>query len=388
MTAVIEPGALAPDLALIGVAERARAFCAEYVDGRAGDFERDAWIPAEVVAGLGAYRLWGAVLPKAVGGTGDGMEAFGDLHAEVGRACSSVRSLLTVHSMALHALERWGNAALKLRWREALIEGNLVGAFCLSETETGSDARSVTTTATPVADGFLLNGRKRWVTAGQIAQVLLVFARTPVGVSGFLVDADGPGVSREPVTELLGTRASMVADISFDDVFLPREQLLGREGMGLMLAVDALDIGRLSVASGSVGVIQAALDESLRHAAKRVQGGGPIFDHQLVQRLIARMSVDLQAARLLCTQAGRLKDKRDPGTINATCVAKYYSSTAAMRAAQDAVQILGAVGCGPGSTVARLFRDAKIAEIIEGSTQIQELLIAEAARQEHATRQR
>jgi alkylation response protein AidB-like acyl-CoA dehydrogenase len=180
----------------------------------------------------------------------------------------------------------------------------------------------------------------------------------------------------------------MVADISFDNVFLPREQLLGREGMGLMLAVDALDIGRLSVASGSVGVIRAALDESLRHATRRVQGGGPIFDHQLVQQLIARMSVDLQAARLLCAQAGRLKDKRHPGTINATCVAKYYASTAAMRAAQDAVQILGAVGCGPGSTVARLFRDAKIAEIIEGSTQIQELLIAEAARQEHAARQR
>lgn len=389
MTAVAGPDlTLAPGLALAGVEERARAFCAEHVDGRAGDFERDAWIPADVVAGLGAYRLWGAVLPTAAGGTGDGMEAFCALHAEIGRACSSVRSLLTVHSMVLHALVRWGNAATKLRWREPLICGDLVGAFCLSESETGSDARSVTTTATPVEHGYLLNGRKRWITAGQIAQLLLVFARTPVGVSAFLVDADRAGVSCEPVIELLGTRASMVADIVFDDVFLPREQLLGREGMGLMLAVDALDIGRLSVAAGSTGVIQAALDESLRHATTRVQGGGPIFDHQLVQRLIARMSVDLHAARLLCAQAGRLKDQRDPGTINATCVAKYHASTAAMRAAQDAVQILGAVGCGPGSTVARLFRDAKIAEIIEGSTQIQELLIAGAARQEHAARQR
>jgi alkylation response protein AidB-like acyl-CoA dehydrogenase len=175
---------------------------------------------------------------------------------------------------------------------------------------------------------------------------------------------------------MLGTKASMLAHISFDSCLVGADALIGMEGAGLGLAAGLLDIGRYSVACGSVGIIQACLEASVRHAAWRTAGGAQLCQHQLIQQLITKMAVDAQAARLLCEHAGALKDAGDPATLAATCQAKYFASTAAMRAASDAVQIQGAAGCAPGADVARYFRDAKVMEIIEGSTQILELLIA------------
>jgi alkylation response protein AidB-like acyl-CoA dehydrogenase len=358
-----------------------RAWVDEVVAPQAAEADRTGRITADVLEATAARGLWGAVLPVSSGGTGRGTVTLGMLHEEVGRGCSSLRSLLTVHSMALYALERWGSGPAKQRWLDDLVSGRRLGAFCLTEPSAGSDIAQVSATATPVDDGYLLNGEKRWITGGLSADVFLVFARTDRGPAAFLVDAAAPGVKRTPVEGILGTRGSMLAEVRFVDVPVPGDALIGVEGMGVSVAVGTLDVGRFSVASGCVGILQACLDASVAYAVRRAQGGSPLAEHQLIQQMITRMSTDLRAARLLCQEAGRLKDEGDPATVIANCVAKYFASVAAMRAAGDAVQIHGANGCSEDYPVARYFRDAKIMEIIEGSSQIHEALIAQHALQ-------
>ena len=358
---------------------RFRTFVDEFVTPNAAGYDGSGAIPPEVLDAVSAAGLWAAVLPEARGGTGTGMVDFGVLHEEIGRGCSSLRSMLTVHSMVLHALDRWGTSSLRERWLEPMISGQVLGGFCLTEPDAGSDIAALRTTARRSGTGYRIDGLKQWTTGGQRAGVLLTFARTQRGISVFLVDGSDPCVSREPVDDMLGTRASMLAHVRFEGCHVGADALIGTDGAGLGLAAGLLDIGRYSVACGSVGIIQACLEASVRHAATRAQGGGPLRQHQLIQQMITKMAVDAQAARLLCEYAGYLKDAGDPATLAATCHAKYFASAAAMRAASDAVQIQGATGCGPRADVARYFRDAKVMEIIEGSTQILELLIADDA---------
>jgi len=361
------------------VRARFRGFVDEFVTPSAAAYDSSGTIPPEVLDAVSAAGLWATVLPRARGGTGTGMADFGVLHEEVGRGCSSLRSMLTVHSMVLHALDRWGTPSLRERWLEPMVSGQVLGGFCLTEPDAGSDIAALRTTARRSGAGYQIDGLKQWTTGGQRAGLLLTFARTERGISVFLVDGSDPGVSRQPVEGMLGTRASMLAHVRFEGCRVDADTLIGAEGAGLGLAAGLLDIGRYSVACGSVGIIQACLEASVRHAAARTQGGAQLRQHQLIQQLITKMAVDAQAARLLCEHAGRLKDAGDPATLAATCHAKYFASAAAMRAASDAVQIQGAAGCGPEADVARYFRDAKVMEIIEGSTQILELLIADDA---------
>jgi alkylation response protein AidB-like acyl-CoA dehydrogenase len=369
---------------LTGSATRAdwRAFVDAEVAPAAAEADRTGRMSAHVLARTGELGLWGAVL-TGVGDRANRMARLGMVHEEIGRGCSGLRSLLTVHSMAAFALDRWGSAGARQRWLARVESGELLGAFCLTEPGAGSDVAALTATATRTGEGFVLNGHKKWITGGQLAGLLLTFARTERGISAFLVDAAGPGVHRTPVHGMLGTNGSMLAEIRFDDCRLPEDALVGADGMGLAVATGVLDIGRLSVASGCVGIIDACLDASVGYASTRRQGGSLLRDHQLVQKIVTDMSTDLRAARLLCGEAAALKDRGDSATITATCVAKYFASTAAMRAAGDAVQLHGALGCAEDAPVARYFRDAKVMEIIEGSTQIQQALIANATFQTH-----
>lgn len=359
---------------------RARASFREFVDTvvvpRADEFERDQKIPADVLKQVAERGYWGAVLPESAGGSGMDMVTLGILHEEVGRGCSSLRSLLTVHTMALSALHRWGSAQARERLLPGLASGDRLGAFCLTEPGAGSDIGSVATTADADGDGFVLNGVKQWITGGQLAEVLLVFAKSGRGLTAFAVDADSPGVRRTSVANVLGTRAGMMAEIEFSGCRVPGWALVGAEGAGSLVAAGTLDLGRYSVAAGCVGVLQACLDASVAHTAHRRQGGALLRDHQLVRRMIADMVTGVAAARSLCHRAGELKDDRDPATLTATWIAKYFASANAMRAATDAVQLHGAAGCADGHPVNRFFRDAKVMEIIEGSSQIQQLTIA------------
>lgn len=377
------PILVAPEVDTVSDRESARAFVDKHIAPYANEFERDGRIPEEVLELVGAAGMWAPFLETEVGGAGMDMVTLGEIHEEVGRGCSSVRSLLTVHTMVSWTLQRWGSGVQRERWAEELASGETLGSFCLSEPDAGSDAAGIRTTAVRTNGGWVIDGVKKWITGGQRADLFLVFARTATSIGAFLVPRSTPGVRVRPIPEVLGTRASMLAEVTFTDVKLGPDALLGPSGFTAgMVLTGTLDLGRYSVASGSVGIIQAALDACVDYTSTRTVGGSLLRDLPLIQAKISDMVTDVRAARMLVAEAGRLKDAGESSTIMATWVAKYFASTAAAKHASEAVQIHGANGCGPDYPVARLYRDAKVMEIIEGSNEVQRLTIAGEAYRE------
>jgi alkylation response protein AidB-like acyl-CoA dehydrogenase len=375
----------APEPAVRPVTDRAsaRAFVDTHIAPYANDWERAGQVPEDTLRLMSAAGLWAPFLPVASGGAGMDMVTLGALHEEVGRGCSSVRSLLTVHTMLAWTLQRWGTPEQRERWAHRLAAGDTLGAFCLSEPGAGSDAAGIITTATRTDTGWVLDGVKTWTTGGQRADLYLVFARTGTSIGAFLVPRNAPGVSVTPIDEILGTRASMLAQVAFSGVELGPEALLGPSGFTAgMVLTGTLDLGRYSVAAGSVGIIQACLEACAAYTRTRYVGGKPLRERQLIQAKVSDMVTDARAARLLLTEAGQLKDAGDAATIMATWVAKYFASTAAARHSSEAVQIHGANGCSGAYPVARFYRDSKVMEIIEGSNEIQRITIADEAYRE------
>jgi glutaryl-CoA dehydrogenase (non-decarboxylating) len=369
--------------------QRLRTAFREFTDAQivphANAWDQAEAMPAEIVRQLAAKGYLGAVLPADRGGAGFNMIEFGLLNEELGRGCSSLRSLLTVHSMAALAIWRWGTEEQKAQWLQKLGQGQAIGAFALTEPEAGSDAREIRTEAVATGDDFLLSGHKKWITFAQIADLFLVFARGQRGPCAFLLERNTPGLVISPVHGMLGTRASMMAELRLEECRVRKQNMIGAPGFGLShVASSTLDCGRYSVAWGSVGIAQACLEACLRYTSRRKQFGALLRDHQLVQRMIARMVAGVKAARLLCYHAGELKDAGDPASMIETSIAKYFACTTAAEIARDAVQIHGANGCSSDYPVERFYRDAKIMEIIEGSNEIQEITIAQSASQEVA----
>jgi hypothetical protein len=361
-----------------------RAFADEAIAPYANQWDREERTPPELIKQLAQKGYLGALLPKDSGGSGMDMITYGLLSEEIGRGCSSLRSLLTVHSMVAQALLKWGSQSQKAYWLPKLASGEAIAAFALSEPNVGSDAKSVETTATLSGNSYLLNGQKKWITYGQIADVFLVFAQCDGKPSAFLVEKNSPGLSIEPISGMLGVRASMLAQLHFNDCIIPQENLVCRQGFGFShVASSALDCGRYSVAWGCVGIAQACLEACIQYTSQRKQFGVYLREHQLIRQLITDAIANIKAARLLCYQAGYLKDIGNPKSMMETSIAKYFASTTATKVASDAVQIHGGNGCSSEYPVQRYFRDAKIMEIIEGSTQIQQLTIAEYGYQEH-----
>lgn len=351
-----------------------RDFVARKIAPHAGQWDHEEAIPREIVERLKERGWLGSMVPAENGGKGLDMIAYGVLTEEIGRGCSSTRSLLTVHDMVCQGILRWGSRSQKESWLPRLARGEILGAFALSEPEAGSDANGIRTTATAVDGGFVLDGTKKWITFGQIADLFLLFAQLDGKPTAFLVER-GPGFSAVPIRGMLGTRASMLAELKLEGV--RTENMVGRPGFGISHVVGAaLEQGRYSVACGAVGIAQACLDACLAYTRERRQFGQPLFEHQLVRALLSDMITNVRAARLLCMRAGYLRDAGDPGSSAETMVAKYFASTAAARIAADAVQIHGGNGCHEDFAVSRFFRDAKVMEIIEGSTQIQQSAIA------------
>jgi alkylation response protein AidB-like acyl-CoA dehydrogenase len=362
-----------------------RAFVQEFIVPQAERNDQEEYTPPELIKRLARIGYLGAVIPQEYGGLGLDMVTFGLLNEELGRGCSSIRSLLTVHSMVAHTILKWGSKAQKALWLPRLAMGETLGAFGLSEPHVGSDAKSIETSVVHTDDAHILQGRKKWITYGQIADLFLIFACQDTKVSAFLLERNTPGFSSEAIKGIYGTRASMLAELRMEHCTVPREHLIGGKGFGLIVATSALDIGRYSVAWGCVGIGQACLDAVLHYTTERVQFGVALKEHQLIQQMVTDMLTNTKAARLLCMQTGHLKDAGHSDTIMETWIAKYFASTAAARAANDAVQIHGANGCSADYPVQRYLRDAKIMEIIEGSNQIQQITIANYGYQEQHT---
>jgi len=353
-----------------------RAFTAAEIAPHAGRWDREEAIPPSLIDRLRETGYLGSNVSPEHGGRGRDMIVYGLLTEEIAKGCSSVRSLLTVHDMVAHAIQRWGSREQKERYLPRMARGEVLGALALSEPNAGSDAKSIETTAADGGDCWLLDGRKKWTTFGQIAGLFLVFAQAAGKPAAFLVERETPGLAVQPLKGITGTRASMLAEIELRGCRVPKESLVGRVGFAIShIAAAALEQGRYSVAWGSVGIAQACLDACRTYAAERRQFGVPLADHQLIRRLLTDMIVDVRAARLLCLRAGWLRDAGDPGAFMETMAAKYFASRVAVRAANDAVQIHGANGCSEDYPVGRYLRDAKVMEIIEGSTQIQQITL-------------
>jgi alkylation response protein AidB-like acyl-CoA dehydrogenase len=361
-----------------------RAFVNREIFPNAGEWDRKEFTPPELIKKIAQCGFLGAILPQEYGGKGMDTITYGILNEEIGRGCSSVRSLLTVHNMVAHALCKWGNKSQKAYWLPKLASGEIIAAFALSEPNVGSDAKSVETTATLTGDAYILNGQKKWITYGQIADIFLVFAKCEGKPTAFLVEKNSLGLSVKPMFGILGVRASMSAELQFNNCQIPQENLVGKLGFGFSyIAASALDYGRYSVASGCVGIAQACLEACIKYTNERKQFGVYLKEHQLIRQKITQMITNIKAARLLCYQAGYLKDINDPNSIIETSIAKYFASTVATKIANDAVQLHGGNGCSSEYPVERYLRDSKIMEIIEGSTQIQEVTIAESGYQDY-----
>ncbi|MHC5747093.1 MAG: acyl-CoA dehydrogenase family protein [Nostoc sp.] len=361
-----------------------RAFVNQEICPNAGEWDRKEFTPRELINKIAQRGFLGAILPQEYGGQGMDMITYGILNEEIGRGCSSIRSLLTVHNMVAHALCKWGNKFQKQYWLPKFASGETIAAFALSEPNVGSDAKSVETTATIAGNLYILNGQKKWITYGQIADVFLVFAKCDGKPTAFLVEKNSPGLSVKPMSGILGVRASMSAELQFNNCQIPEGNLVGKLGFGFSyIAATALDYGRYSVAWGCVGIAQACLEACIKYTNERKQFGVYLKEHQLIRQKITQMITNIKAARLLCYQAGYLKDINDPNSIMETSIAKYFASTEATKIANDAVQIHGGNGCSSEYPVERYLRDSKIMEIIEGSTQIQEITIAESGYQDY-----
>ena len=357
-----------------------RQFAQNEVAPLARQIDETEKFPAELVDKMADMGFLSALIPEEYGGKPLDLVSFGLLNEELGNACSSTRSLVTVHSMVTFALKRWGRPEQQETWLPLLATGKKVGAFALSEPNIGSNAGYIETTAVPDGDHFVVNGRKKWITFGQIADLFLLFARQDGKAVALLVEKETPGLTVQPIYGMMGTKGAMLAELELKDCRIPTKNMLAGVGFGIMaVAMSALDIGRYSVAWGSVGIGQACLEACLDYTQVREQFGQPLNKFQLIQQMVTNMITHVKAARLLCLQSGYALENQQPNATNDILIAKYFASKTAMEVATDAVQIHGANGCSSDYPVQRFLRDAKVMEIIEGSHQMQQIMIAKNA---------
>jgi alkylation response protein AidB-like acyl-CoA dehydrogenase len=342
-------------------------------------WDREHYFPRELYATLGAAGMLGLIVPEEYGGAGGDYLSYVLALEELARVDAGTAVTLSVHTMISSAILRLGSEAQKARYLPLLAGGEMLAGFALTEPGAGSDAAAIISTATREGDAYVLRGRKQWCTNGSYAGVTMAMFRTggpgARGVSAFLVDNATPGIVVEKITEKLGIHTSNTCDLAFDDVRVPASALLGAEGTGFTHALSALSAGRIGIAAQAIGILAACLDASVAFAKEREAFGKPIAAYEGISFKIAQMATDLEAARLLAYRAASLYDRGEPFALAAS-QAKLFASTAARRHAAEAVQIHGGYGYTTEFPVERYYRDAKITEIYEGTSEVQQIIIA------------
>jgi len=342
-------------------------------------WDRDHRFPRELYGILSHAGLMGIIIPEDYGGIGADYVAFALAIEELARIDAGTAVTVSVHAMIASAILRLGDERQKTRYLPQLSGGDVIAGFALTEPGAGSDAAALVATATKDGDDYILRGRKQWCTNGSVAGVTLGMFRTgppgSKGISAFLVDNALPGFVVERVTEKLGIHTSNTCDIAFDDVRVPAAALLGAEGTGFSVALGALAAGRIGIAAQATGILAACLQASVDFAKEREAFGKPIGAFEGVSFKIAQMATDLDAARLLVYRAAARCDRGEPFAVEAS-KAKLFASTAARKHASEAVQIHGGYGYTTEFPVERYYRDAKITELYEGTSEIQQLIIA------------
>ena len=366
------------------IQETARDFTDREIIPVARENDRNEHFDTELVKKLGDMGYLGPIVAEEYGGRGLDYRTYALIVEEIGRGDSSARTVVSVQtSLVCSSIQRWGTEEQKHRWLPRLCSGEILGCFGLTEPDTGSDAANLKTRAEKTGDGWKITGGKQWISMGNYAKVALVFAQTDPeqqhrGLAAFLVPTDSPGFGSSSIHGKLGLRASDTAELSFDGVEVGEDALLGGVGDGFKVAMSALDSGRYSVAAGCVGICQGCVNASVAYAKERQQFGRPIAAFQLVQEMIADMTVDTEAARALVWRAGWLKDSGKPSTTE-TSIAKLFATEAAVRDANLAIQVHGGSGYVDDYPVERYLRDARVTTLYEGTSQIQKLIIGRAA---------
>jgi butyryl-CoA dehydrogenase len=361
--------------------DRVDAFARERVAPRAAELDATDRFPSDLIAEASALGLMGVTIPSGHGGAGLDYVTYALAIERVGRASAAVAVSLTVNnSLVAEPILEFGTDAQRDIWLRRLASGDAIGAFALSEAQAGSDAANQHTSARLDDDGYVINGQKVWVANGDVADVAIVFAATQPGargrgISAFLVPLSAPGITRTP-SDSLGVRGLGCVDMTLTDVRVDASALLGESGHGFRLAMRALEGGRVVIAAQALGVGQAALEEALTHAREREAFGQPIGNFQAIQFQLADLATDLEAARLLMWKAADRRQRAPRASMEAA-MAKLQASEAAHRAADRAMQILASAGYRRGSTVERLLRDVRAAEIYQGTSEIQRMVIAE-----------
>jgi alkylation response protein AidB-like acyl-CoA dehydrogenase len=348
------------------------------LDGKASDYEARGEFPREVIRTLGRSGLLGLPYPEADGGAGQPYEVYLQVLETLAGSWLAIAEAVSVHTLSCYPVHAHGTERQR-KMLPDMLGGELLGAYCLSEPQGGSDAAHLVTRAVRDGDDFVVTGTKAWVTHGGQADFYNIFARTggdgAHGISCLLADAATPGLLPQKPERTMGLRSSPPAQIVFDGARVTSDQLIGAEGDGFTIAMEALDAGRLGIAACAVGLAQAALDYACAYAKEREQFGRPIAEFQGLGFLLADMATQVSAARALLLSAARLKDAGRPFSIEAA-KAKLFATDAAMRVTTDAVQVLGGAGYVRDHPAERWFREAKVLQIVEGTNQIQRLVIS------------
>ncbi len=358
-----------------------REFADKEIVPKARTIDENSEYPSDIIAKLGKLGFMGIMVPKEYGGGGFDTVTYAMAIEEISKACASTGALVTVHnSFCPYMIYKWGTEQQKKEYLPRLASGEVYGAFAGTEPEAGSDLGSMRTTADLKGDVYVINGSKTFITGGPKAGVVIVFAVTnkalgPKGITAFIVESSYKGFKVGNILNKMGINGSLTSELIFEDMEVPKGNILGKEGDGFKLALAAIDGGRIGIAAQAVGIAQAALEASVSYSKKRVQFGAPIANLQAIQWMLAEMATKVEAARLLTYRAALLKDNGGRFSKEAA-MAKLLASESAVWCAHKAVQVHGGYGYMKDHNIERYYRDARITEIYEGTSEVQKLVIA------------
>jgi len=363
------------------IRDMARDFAQEQLAPHAAEWDRTHTFPADAIRQMGDLGLLGMLVPEEWDGAGADHVAYALAIEEVAAGDGSCSTIMSVHnSVACMPILKFGTDAQKERFLRPMARGELLGAFCLSEPQAGSDAASLRTKATPASGGYVLNGVKQFITFGKNGHIAIVFAVTDPGagkrgISGFIVPTDTPGYAVTRIEEKMGQHASDTAQLTFEDMHLSAEHRLGHEGEGYRIALSNLEGGRIGIAAQSVGMARAAYEAALGYAKERETFGKPIVEHQAVAFRLADMATQIDAARLLVLRAAQLRDAGRP-CLKEASMAKLFASEMAERVCSTAIQVFGGYGYVTDFPVERIYRNVRVSQIYEGTSDVQRIVIS------------
>jgi butyryl-CoA dehydrogenase len=372
---------LDPDMKHAVIRRTVRKFAEEKLVPAAVEMDEKAEFPVHVASEMAALQYFGLEIPAAYGGAGLDSVSYAIVIEEISKASGAMGLCISVHnSVATFPVYEFGNESQRQAFLIAMAKGDKIGTFCLTEPNAGSDASSIETTAVRDGDGYLLNGSKIFVTNGGVSGLNLIFAITNPSKRGreysvFVVESEREGLEKGAQEDLMGMRGNPVCPIVLNDCRVPKQNLLGGEGQGMKIALSTLDGGRIGIGSQALGIAQACLEASIRYARERYQFGKPIADFGAIQGFLADMATRVEAARLLIFRASSLRDRKMPHSREAA-MAKLFASETAVEAARTGLQIHGGYGYSKAYPIERYYRDAKVCEIYEGTSEVQRIVIA------------